>query len=284
MSELHDPIRDFHHLGSDTFERIVQPSGSSGLLARGIYLAGLSDAGLKYRMAASEAQTAHLLVCFRGAGRVWTGGRWEDCGPGAAYVSPRRASRVYETVGRRRWQFAWAHFLADATFPAQGQSRVIKVDPRPFVGAIEGLYHETTHASRDLSLIDTWATLVWANAQRIIDPLGRPDPLWALWSAVDARLMEHWSLDRLASEATMTPESLRRLCQRVLGCSPMKHVVELRMRRAEALLSSTPAKLQAIAHAIGYQNVFAFSAAFKRWKGVPPVACRHHTQDDRPKL
>jgi AraC-like DNA-binding protein len=49
------------------------------------------------------------------------------------------------------------------------------------------------------------------------------------------------------------------------------------MRRAEAMLRSTPNKLFTIARAVGYDNVFAFSTAFRRWKGLPPNACRAGT-------
>jgi transcriptional regulator GlxA family with amidase domain len=50
----------------------------------------------------------------------------------------------------------------------------------------------------------------------------------------------------------------------------MQHVTHLRMRRAETLLQSTTAKLAVIARMVGYENVFAFSTAFRRIYHVPP--------------
>ena len=42
------------------------------------------------------------------------------------------------------------------------------------------------------------------------------------------------------------------------------------MRRAVSLLTSTEEKVETIANAVGYENPFTFSNAFKRWTGKRP--------------
>jgi len=49
----------------------------------------------------------------------------------------------------------------------------------------------------------------------------------------------------------------------------MRHLTCLRMRHAVSLLSAG-AKVGAAAHALGYENAYAFSTAFKRHMGRTP--------------
>ena len=270
MGDLLDSIRETHQIGADTPEQMVPDAVVPRLLARGVRVVGLSDAGADYRMARPNPPHVHLLACYGGSGRVMVDGDWLSCTPGTAYLAPAGAPMAFETVGRQRWQFAWVYF-DPAHWPMTRTSPYLtQVDPRQLVTAIEGLYREVAATPSDSQLVDHWAELTVAHARRILNPSDRHDPLWPLWASVDARLHEPWTLDRLAAEAAIAPEALRRLCQRTLGRSPMRQVVELRMRRAQTLLESTPAKIYAVATNVGYTNVFAFSTAFKRWSGKPP--------------
>jgi AraC-like DNA-binding protein len=54
----------------------------------------------------------------------------------------------------------------------------------------------------------------------------------------------------------------------------MQQVTHLRMRHAAALLSSESYPIIAVAARVGYDNPFAFSAAFKRSIGLAPSAYR----------
>jgi AraC-like DNA-binding protein len=233
---------------------------------------GLSDAGTDYYMSRPSPPQGHLLACTGGSGRVLVDGQWQHCAAGQAYLSPPRAPMAFETVGKTRWQFAWVYFEA-AESPISGATPYLApVDPRQLAAAIEGLYREVSSGPSEL--VEPWAHLVAAHARRMVAPPDRPDPLWPLWARVDARLAEPWTLQQLADEAAMAPEALRRLCHRTIARSPMRQVMELRMRRAQTMLESTPAKIYSVAKQVGYQNVFAFSAAFKRWSGRSPSDCR----------
>ena len=62
--------------------------------------------------------------------------------------------------------------------------------------------------------------------------------------------------------------------------SPLEHVTFLRMRSATDLLRRSDQKLEVVARQLGYENVFAFSRAFKRWNGIPPAEFRHRPHGD----
>jgi AraC-like DNA-binding protein len=267
-----DISRTVHSIGESP-ERIVGINawGAGGWGGgRRLELVGLTDGGLGYEMQRLKPGTGHIVIGYGGQGEVWLKGEWVKCGVGQAYVSPAGRPMGFRTVGRRRWQFAWA-YLPEVEL---AESELLQVDPRPIVNAIEGLYLEATGLAR-VELLDRWADLAQLYIREITRATeGGVDPLWALWTAVDARLSENWTLSRLSREARLRPEALRRLALKSTGRSPMRQVVHLRMRRAEALLRSTNDKLFTIAQQVGYRNTFAFSTAFRRWKGKAPKSCR----------
>ena len=274
MGDLLDSIREIHQIGNDTPEQLVHDVVVPKLLSQGVPAVGISDAGFDYKMHRPDPGSHHLLACYGGSGRVMVDGNWEICTAGRAYITPAHVPMAFETIGRQRWQFSWVYFEPNHWPMVQKAPWLAQVDPRQLTTAIEGLYREVAATPHDPQLVDAWAHLACAHARRMISPSDRPDPLWQLWATVDARLNEPWTLGRLAEESAIAPEALRRLCQRTLGRSPMRQVVELRMRRAQTLLESTPAKMYSVAQNVGYNNVFAFSAAFKRWSGKPPSECR----------
>jgi len=268
-------IRETAHIGHDTKEQISPPSAFPALYTRGLNLAGLSDAGHGYRMHRPQPQFGHLLVTLGGAGRVLVEDKWLECGEGYAYVSPPNAPSAFETQAGPRWQFAWI-FL-----DAMGNSRIgllagersclVPADAKPLATAIEGLYREGVGRA-DGTLLNQWAHLIDAYCRRITQPspAHNIDPLARLWLSVDARLAANWSVTSLSDAAGVSSETLRKLCILHHGRSPMQEVTRLRMRRADTLLQSTTAKLAVIARMVGYENVFAFSTAFRRIYGVPP--------------
>lgn len=271
-----DLIREIHRIGTDTPERLVPGDACPGLAAWGLSITGLTDAGLGYEMVRLRPPTGHVLVCHGGVGEVWVDGAWHKCGPGQAYVTPPLASMAFRTVPRRRWRFGWAFLLATPGEPSPvsvDRPTLLRIDPRQFINVIEGLYLEASGPAR-ADRLELWAQVVSEYTRAIARSTGRPDPLWQLWADVDNALNEAWTLERLADRAGLRPEALRRTCLKHFGRSPMRQVTHLRMRRAEALLRSTSGKLFTIARQVGYQNSFAFSTAFRRWKGQPPNACR----------
>ncbi|MDQ2687318.1 MAG: helix-turn-helix transcriptional regulator [Armatimonadota bacterium] len=94
--------------------------------------------------------------------------------------------------------------------------------------------------------------------------------LAVLWEQVNADLDAAWDVARLASALCVSPAHLHRLTQQHHAVSPMAMVTRLRMRHAEAMLSSTNYTLDQVATAVGYETPFSFSRAFKAYCGLSP--------------
>ncbi len=79
-----------------------------------------------------------------------------------------------------------------------------------------------------------------------------------------------WTLDTLASEVGASRASLARRFNDVVGEPPMTFLKNWRMALAADLLSQPNESVSTVAHRVGYSTPYAFSAAFKRVRGISP--------------
>lgn len=83
-----------------------------------------------------------------------------------------------------------------------------------------------------------------------------------------------WTLDSLAAEAGASRSSLARRFQDLVGEPPMTFLKNWRMALAADLLCQPGETVGTVAGKVGYATPFAFSAAFKRVRGLSPQAHR----------
>jgi len=79
-----------------------------------------------------------------------------------------------------------------------------------------------------------------------------------------------WTLDTLASEAGASRASLARRFHDLVGEPPMTFLKNWRMAMAADLLCQADETVSTVAEKVGYSTPFAFSAAFKRVRGMSP--------------
>lgn len=79
-----------------------------------------------------------------------------------------------------------------------------------------------------------------------------------------------WTLDALASKAGASRSSLARRFQDLVGEPPMTFLKNWRMALAADLLCQPDETVGTVADKVGYATPFAFSAAFKRVRGLSP--------------
>ena len=93
-------------------------------------------------------------------------------------------------------------------------------------------------------------------------------------SMIHSRPGELWTVNRLAQGVAMSPSRFAARFSAALGDSPMAYVTKWRMNVAGRLLGESKQGVGEIAADVGYENVAAFTRAFKRHLGVPPATWR----------
>jgi len=269
MRAVHQSLIQTHIIGPRTRERIVGPAECPALEDQGVRLCGLSDVEPPFRMVRPRLGWSEVIVTLAGKGRVLAQGKWRGIQAGEAYFAPHDAQQAF-FADKGRWRFVWAQFSQRL---AGNEAVVAEADGEDLAAVVSALHHEVLGVG-DRSVLGHLAALVARLGERAAGRTNR-ERLEKLWREVDANPAGAWSVSKLAARAGMCGEHLRRVCRAERGVTPMQHVVELRMRRATALLRSTPAKIDSIATEVGYGSVYAFSAAFKRWSGRAPGSLRN---------
>lgn len=89
---------------------------------------------------------------------------------------------------------------------------------------------------------------------------------------IDAHPDENVSLEAAARAAGVSPPYLRQLARAELGHSLREEAKRRRVARAKHLLSHGTGNVKEVAAAVGYEDVSAFTRAFRRVEGLAPRA------------
>ncbi len=91
---------------------------------------------------------------------------------------------------------------------------------------------------------------------------------------IDERLHDPPTIAELAARLCMSEGHLRRLYYRATGAGLGQHILFRRLHRAGQLLHSTDMSITGIGNATGFNSVYAFSRAFKRYTQRTPTDFR----------
>lgn len=277
MRESANDICEIHKLGATTREWVVAGEHVTGTGTRCARFLGYTEAGAGYEFGRIAPRFSQILVTERGEGLVLVDEQWKPCPAGYAYITaPRSTSAYHIRADKGTWRLHWAIYGEACELPSLPpgtKPQLVSVEGINFRHAVEGCCHEQGSRA-DPGVVGLWAALVDHAVWRMLD-VGQGDSrLDRLWVAVRHDLGGAWTLGRMAHEAGMSEESLRRLCQKHLGRSPMAHLVRMRMLTAADFLRHSGEKLDALAARLGYSDAFSFSAAFRRVLGIPPSEVR----------
>ncbi len=221
----------------------------------------------------AEASGTFVLVGLGGQGVTLIDGKWRVVKAGEICLLPAFAHTGIRAVNKKVWDFAWVRYEESReTSPIlSSSSPVIHSGGADALNhAIAGLHVEASRKSPEPAMLRHWVELVHGFVNRAARPYRGDDRLWRVWEKVEKDLVRSWKLKDLAEMGCLSTEHLRRLCRQQLGRSPIQQVTHLRMRQAVHLLTTSDDKIETIARAVGYDNPFAFSNAFKRWTGRRP--------------
>jgi len=225
----------------------------------------------------AEATGTFALIGLEGSGEFLIDGSWREVKEGEVCLQPAFAHTGIRAANNKVWSFAWVRYeekrevspILSSNSPVIHASSVLG-----FKYAISGLYLEMTRQRGEKALMHHWVELIHGLVMQASRPYQEDDRLWRVWEAIESDLPRQWTLADMATIGCLSSEHLRRLCKQHLGRSPIQQVTYLRMRQAVDLLTTSKDKIETIAQAVGYENPFTFSNAFKRWTGRRPTDYR----------
>ena len=119
------------------------------------------------------------------------------------------------------------------------------------------------------SVLKTWFRQESADQPAIRKSMGDPLVEKAL-RLIYADPSRSWTVDQLALETNASRASLARRFHDVIGEPPMTFMKNWRMALAADMLTRRGETIASVAAKVGYQSPFAFSAAFKKTRGLSP--------------
>lgn len=213
-------------------------------------------------------------------------------GPRTLSGSDRNSGAEQEDSGSPRWLsgiFAVDSAVADPLLSVLPPAIMIRADAPGHEWlplSLQLLLAETTEPrpgarvmiSRILDLLFIHALREWSRSADATPGwlTAAMDPqLGPVLTAVHNDPAHPWSVTELADLARHSRSTFAERFTRLFGQSPAAYVTERRLDRAADLLRSTTTSVSRIGQAVGYTSDSAFSRAFQRRYGEPPLRWRN---------
>lgn len=229
----------------------------------------------------SRPSRVYHFVLYTLAGRAKVRGKGEGktLSAGQVLVVPSHVPFVC-TASNGIWRFVWFE-LRDTEkwshLAGQGLSVRPTLVERRIHAALDAYLEETArHTEDSRRAASLYAELLALYLARDLKPSGSDVStsmegfLAALWDKVSRDLGRDWRVHELAAEVGVAPSHFYRLVRKFNGDTPLNMVLRVRMERAQELLLTEDHPLRVVSDLVGYDDPFAFSAAFKRIVGVNP--------------
>lgn len=105
--------------------------------------------------------------------------------------------------------------------------------------------------------------------QRSIDPL-----VAEVLEEMNQRIGQPTTLEELARWSGFSPQHLNRVFRRILGVTPLKYLMRMKLERAALMLVEGRLTVAAIAAAVGFEDPYYFSRVFRQHFGRSPAQYR----------
>ncbi len=218
-----------------------------------------------------------LLVTTKGSGWVLVNGKWQECMPGEAYLTPIGKPHAYFSKDSAEWEYVMVRIhdegLGRKLVPFNAPT-LLKVKYRSLECLVNG-FLASVRESQDANRIQAWLQLLLQEFKRSCSSQGGDSIIHDAWERVSKKLAYNWRLNEIAAIAGVNREIFRRKCIEIFGRSPIDHLIHLRMVAAAQLITLSMESIESIAFKVGYTDYCSFSRAFKRVMNFTPSEYRN---------
>lgn len=106
-----------------------------------------------------------------------------------------------------------------------------------------------------------------------------PNSINSVTKLFEKQYNRHWTVNELARLCSFTPNHFIASFKKQTGFTPMDYLYQIRIRKADELLSLTDLKIKDIAHLVGFENPLYFSRRYCESFGFPPSYRRQFFKD-----
>ena len=211
--------------------------------------------------------------------------------PGQLFLMPAGKKQSYSAISGNTFKKYWCHFKA-----AVGEISLFDVIRLPYCVDVEdrdknmlkSIFNKLVAAYGSLgpeaslqgksSLYELLAFYVGNAARqaggiRTVDSPSMEKMLEVI-KYIDGRLSENISIEDLAGIMNFHPNYFIRFFKKHMGVSPAHYINIKRMEKSKLLLNLKGASISEIAEALGFNDVYHFSKAFKNHTGFSPTEYR----------
>jgi AraC-like DNA-binding protein len=213
----------------------------------------------------------------RGGHSISVGDRLIQLGPRRLVLVPPQC--LMRCEGRAPAPHFWLHFsysrgLADSSpRPVELAPESSELDLIRRLKNLRSLHPKALPEEQDL-LLATALAFVVLSRQELVWQAPRPQFLEKLTEHIARHFSSPLKNTDLAKMAGMSESGLTRAFNDHLGVSPARHVLNVRISEATALLQHTAESMELIAEKTGFANRNYFSHMFKKATGVSPAEFR----------
>lgn len=96
---------------------------------------------------------------------------------------------------------------------------------------------------------------------------------------INLKYSEPIGVEEIAQACGLNRSYFTRIFRQITGTTPQTYLLEFRMKKAIEYLNTTEESINNIAFLVGYNDLFTFSKAFKRYTGLSPRDYRNNLVD-----
>ncbi|WP_416306917.1 helix-turn-helix transcriptional regulator [Neptunicella sp. SCSIO 80796] len=267
-------------LGPECHERFLVQDNVSLLASLEIGFAGISSLRGRYQVGRRNPDYHTLLFTIEGRGKLHSPAGEQTIEANTMTVLPVAQPFLFE-LDAELWKTAW--FCLDngqlwEHLRANRASIQYCESAQAIYHLLCHLYYENRPDMQSSSITQIQQYLQQSIGKNILAQNEFPAPmrrLEKLFQHIQQQLHFPWTIDEMAAYIHYSPPHLHRLCQKIYQQSPLQRLIQLRMERAQHLLTETNWSLAQIANTVGYQDVFNFSNRFKKSVGLAPIRYRN---------
>lgn len=253
-----------------------------------LYSAGYEDCAPGYHYGPRFRSYSLIHFVVKGKGKLHINEHVFDIAAGDAFIIPEGRVSYYEASDTDPWSYAWVSYLGISsqtyTYRLMTSSEDIYVlrgigtekyrDVISQILSLRGTAQTTSQYLKVNSLLLQIMSMLFEDVKFDERSWGKVSAADEVKFYLDTNYAEKIVIKDLAKSIGIHPNYLSRIFSEKYGCSPKHYLLQLKLKKACRLLTTTELPVSVISNSLGFEDQLAFSRLFKKEYSMPPTQYR----------